>query len=415
VADFDVPAMMKTYLEQPSYPLIEIASNGDIMQSRYHLQGAEVKEQTWVVPLAITYKKNNKISRKNLFLKQQKENIQELAEADWIFPNENAMGYMRWKTSPAQLEKLLEDISALNTREKKSLLYNAEALFSAGELALPQMMAILNVLVDDSDPIIGSSVVATLRELIYLVDETNEQVFSQYVAVKLSPWFERLGVVENSDEAVTVSRLRASVYGLLARYANTKEIQKISLDLAKQYLADPQSIPKNMATHALGNLARYHPDDWFKKMQTMYIENSDASVRGTLRGAMKFKASQDAQKTLNFALSEHVGPANTISMVRNAIAAQDDLSSFYKWLDTHFETLVKKLPAYHLARMPEYISTSCFAKNIDLATKFYANRKDNHEGMSRSSDVALNRANQCVSLKSINQKSFTQYIQSAVK
>ncbi|MCF2948172.1 M1 family metallopeptidase [Paraglaciecola aquimarina] len=138
VADFDVPAMMKTYLEQPSYPLVEFSSNGDISQTRYHLQGADVKEQTWVVPLALTYKKNGKISRKNLFLKQQKSNIQELAEADWIFPNDNAMGYMRWKTTPAQLESLLADISVLNVREKKSLLYNAEALFSAGELALPQ-------------------------------------------------------------------------------------------------------------------------------------------------------------------------------------------------------------------------------------------------------------------------------------
>jgi alanyl aminopeptidase len=189
-----VPEMMKTYLEQPSYPLVEFAANGEISQSRHHLKGAVVKQQTWIVPLTISYKKNGKISRTNLFLNEANTTVSELAEADWIFPNENAMGYMRWKVSAEQLSALLDDISVLNVREKKSFLYNTQALFSAGEIELSQMMAVMNALVDDNEPMIGRAVVSTMSDFLYLVDNNNEAMFGQFVAEKLTSWFERLGV-----------------------------------------------------------------------------------------------------------------------------------------------------------------------------------------------------------------------------
>ena len=186
VADFDVPAMMKTYLEQPSYPLVRFSANGEISQTRYHVKGSAVKEQTWIVPLAISYKKNGKVSRTNLFLNTAKQSVIELAEADWIFPNENAMGYMRWKVSAEQLAALLDDLSVLNVREKKSLLYNTEALFSAGEIELAEMMTVMDALVDDSNPMIGAAVVSTMSDFLYLVDKNNEAIFGRFIAKKLT-------------------------------------------------------------------------------------------------------------------------------------------------------------------------------------------------------------------------------------
>ena len=221
VADFDVPAMMKTYLEQPSYPLVRFSANGEISQTRYHEKGAAVKEQTWIVPLAISYKKNGKVSRINLFLNTAKQSAIELAEADWIFPNENAMGYMRWKVSAEQLAALLDDLSVLNVREKKSLLYNTEALFSAGEIELGEMMTVMDALVDDSNSMIGAAVVSTMSDFLYLVDKDNEAIFGRFIAKKLTPWFERLGVEDKPGDSTDTTRLRGSVYGMISRYANT--------------------------------------------------------------------------------------------------------------------------------------------------------------------------------------------------
>jgi alanyl aminopeptidase len=413
VADFDVPAMMKTYLEQPSYPLVEFAANGEVSQSRYHFIGAEVKEQTWIVPLAISYKKNGKISRTNLFLNSAKTTVSELAEADWIFPNENAMGYMRWKVSAEQLSALLDDMSVLNAREKKSLLYNTEALFSAGEIELGDMMSVMDALVDDKDPMIGRAVVSTLNDFLYLVDKNNEAIFGQFAAKKLTPWFERLGVEDQPNDSTDTTRLRSSVYGILSRYANTQKVEKVSAELANKYLVDPTSVPRSLATRALRNMSRYSNQDWFTKLKDYYVANTDANIRSTVSRAMIFTDEQNITKTLDFALSEHVSPANAITNVYIAINGLDDQTMFYKWLDKNFDALSKKMPAYHIASMPEYFSTSCDADNIKLAEKFYADKKANFEGMARSYDIAIDSAKQCLSLKEANQADFNRYLQVA--
>jgi alanyl aminopeptidase len=413
VADFDVPAMMKTYLEQPSYPLIEFAANGEVSQSRYHLKGAEVEPQTWIVPLAIRYKKNGKVSRTNLFLNEAKTTVSELAEADWIFPNENAMGYMRWKVSTEQLSALLKDMSVLNVREKKSLLFNIEALFSAGEIELGEMMAAMDVLVDDSDPMIGSAVVATMNDFLYLVDMDNEAMFGQFVAKKLTPWFERLGVVDQPDDSTDTTRLRGSVYGMLSRYANTPQVEQVSTELANQYLAEPTSVPRSIATRALRNLARFSEQDWFTKLKDYYVSHSDANTRGTVSRAMIFTNENKIEKTLDFALTEHVSPANTITSVYAAMSGLDDQTMFYAWLEKNFTALSEKMPAYHMARMPEYFSSSCDAGNIKLAEKFFSEKKANFEGMARSYDIAIYSAKQCVSLKEANQANFNRYLKQA--
>jgi alanyl aminopeptidase len=415
VADFDVPAMMKTYLEQPSYPLVEFAANGQVSQSRYHLKGAEVKQQEWIVPLAISYKKNGKISRTNLFLNDTSTVVSELAEADWIFPNENAMGYMRWKVSPEQLTALLNDISALNVRERKSLLYNNQALLLAGEINIAQMMAVLDVLTDDTDPAIGRAVVSAMNTFLYLVDDDNEAMFGEFVAKKLTPWFERLGIEDQPTDSTDTTRLRGSVYGMLSRYANTEEVGKTSADLAAKYLADPTSVPRSIATRALRYMARFSDQDWQTKLEDFYIANSDANIRGTVSRSMVFTDEKNVIKTLDFALSEHVSPANAITNVYAGKSGLDDQKPFYAWLDKNFDALSEKMPAYHIARMPEYFSATCNEDAIKLAETFYADKKANFEGMARSYDIAMYSAKQCVSLKNANQASFNAYLKAATQ
>lgn len=410
VADFDVPALMRTYLEQPAYPLVEFAANGEITQQRYHLQGAQVTAQTWTIPLSISYKKNGKINRTQLFMYDTKMKLAELAEADWVYPNDNALGYMRWQIPSTQLTALLQDINTLNVREKKSLLYNTEALFSAGKIELSQYMAVLNVLADELDPIVGRAVAAALTDLVYLVDNDNKVLFERFVESKLMPWFKRLGVSENSADTADTRLLRNAVYSVLARYTDNKDVNTLSVKLSNDYLNDPSSVPRAIASVALKNVARTGDGSWFDKFKAVYEKNTDANVRGTLGSAMKFSQIAYVQKTLDFALSENVSPADVIRFVAGASDVLDNHDELYKWLSSNFDTLVTKMPAYHVVRLPEYASESCNQHDIDLSKAFYLERKKKIEGLERSFDISIEQSKQCLSLKNANQATFNAYL-----
>ncbi|WP_339769609.1 M1 family metallopeptidase [uncultured Paraglaciecola sp.] len=413
VADFDVPAMMKTYLEQPGYPLVTFANNGDVLQSRYHLAGAKVTPQAWVVPLAITFKKNGKIQRTTLFLDKAKINISDLAQAQWIYPNDNAMGYMRWQIPASQMSALLSDANTLNAREKKSLLYNSDALLNADKISLSQHMAVLDALAKDSDPVVARSMVAALNDLTYLVDDSNKALFARFISAKLSPWFVRLGVVEKEGDSNDVSRLRNDVFGMLGRYAQTPEVAIQSKRITEKFLKDDTSTGRAIAGNAMRSLAVSGDQSWFERYQTAYFATTDANTQNAIRYGMLFSEPQTMRKVLDMSLNKDVSPANVLRFLSTASAAREDKDVLYQWLNENMEKVTAKMPAYHIARMPEYVSASCSAHNIALARDFYQQHMDKYDGMARSYDVAQDESEQCAQLKEANQGTFNQYLQGA--
>jgi alanyl aminopeptidase len=413
VSDIDVPAMMKTYLEQAGYPLIEFAENGKVTQTRYHLAGAKVKEQVWTVPLPITYKANGKLERTLIFLDDQETLVSALAEADWIYPNANAMGYFRWKVPGKKLFALLEDLDQLNNREKNNILNNSNALLLAGELTMADHMSVLNALAEDDEPQIARTVMRSLGSLTYLVDDNNEADFTAFVEAKLIPWFERLGVEPVGNEPDDVIRLRQTVFGFLGQYSSNQEVLQTSEKLAEEFIKDSSTVPRSIAAGALRAIAKNGSTEWFGRIQKAYESNTDGNVRNTLLAGMRFPQEENVKALLDFALDDSVNPANVIRVVGTAAAANNDQTAFYEWLEANFDKLSKKMPSFHLSRMPEFVSGSCFNSNIALAKAFYADRMSKFDGMQRSFDVAMASAKQCVELKKRNQTTFNQFLSNA--
>ncbi|MEC7823906.1 MAG: M1 family metallopeptidase, partial [Pseudomonadota bacterium] len=212
VSDFNLSAMMKAYLEQPGYPLIEVASDGSVSQQRYHYAGAKVDAQNWAVPLNISYKKDGKISREIVFVDKSSTRLPQLAEADWVFPNDNATGYFRWSIPESQLDNLLADLNVLNNREKKNVLYNMQALLNGGKVGIDSVMKVLNALAQDDDPVVIRASVGTLSEFLYLVNDDNEEAFAKLLNDKYMPLLDKLTLTQGDNDEESVIRLRNQLY-----------------------------------------------------------------------------------------------------------------------------------------------------------------------------------------------------------
>lgn len=413
VSDFNLSVMMKAYLEQPGYPLLKIETDGTITQQRYHFAGAEVKAQTWAVPLNISYKKNGKIHRKVIFVDDKITKVAELAEADWVFPNDNATGYFRWEIPQAQMSSLLSDLSTLNNREKKNVLYNMQALLTAGEAGIDDVMQVLNAMAADEDTVVIRSAVSIIGDFLYLVNDDNEAAFAKLLTENFLPLLDKLTLTQGEDDDTSTIQLRNSLYSLLGSHADSDSLKVKSEKIAKQFIADTSSIPTGIAGTAIRVATKDAGADMYNALLTAFRANDLPNIKRTLLFSMRFEDPALVEKMLDLALSDDITPANAIYMVGIAGSILDDKTLFYTWLNKNLDGLVAKIPAYHLARMPEFVSSACDEDSLAKAITFYGPIKEKYEGMSRSYEKMMDGVNQCLRLKNTYQAKFDAYLASA--
>ena len=410
VSDINLSAMMKAYLEQPAYPLISIDDNGTITQERFHYAGATVEAQTWAVPLKLTYKVNGKIKQEVVFIDKAKTTLPQLAEADWVFPNDNATGYFRWAISAKQMGNLLNDLNVLNNREKKNVLYNMQALLNAGKVSIDSIMPVLTALAKDNDPVVKRAAVGVLGEFDYLINDDNRANYAALLNQEYLPLLNELTLEQTSGEAESVISLRNQLYSLLGNRANNEALIKKSELIAKQYIKDSSAVPAGIAGIAIGITTKYGEEDLYDTLVAAFKEAQLPNVKRTLLYSMRYTDEATANKMLDLALTDDITPANTLYMLVRVSRNLELKTALYKWLDKNLDALIAKMPDYHVSRMPEFVSTSCSAENLDMAKAFYEPTKDKYEGMARSFDIMLDESNQCLRLKATYQEDFNKFL-----
>lgn len=416
VSEFNLSAMMKAYLEQPGYPLIHIGANGAVKQTRFHFAGATVDEQAWAIPLKLTYEVNGKIKSDVVFIDNKTTSLPQLAEAKWVYPNDNATGYFRWSVEGAQLDALLSNIDVLNKREKKNVLYNYQALLNADKTGIDSVIKVLNTLAEDSDHEVVRAAVSVLSEFDYLVNDNNKAKFAALLKQNYSPLLEKLTLVQGDNDQTATIRLRDQLFEMLGMYADDAELVTKSKAIANQYIKDSSSVPSGIAGTAIA-IATKHSEvkdnsAWFDKLTAAFDKAQLPNVKSTLIYSMHFSDKASVFKMLDLALTDKITPANTMYMVVRVARNLDDHTLLYEWLAKNQQALIEKMPDYHVSRMPEFVSRTCSTQNLEMANTFYAPIKDAHQGMARSVDIMNDESQQCLRLKAAFQQDFDAFLNS---
>jgi alanyl aminopeptidase len=235
----DVGKVLSTFIEQSSYPLIEVNLSGntlELSQSRFVFAGSKAPTQQWVVPVSIKYGKGDKQVTETVLLNKKTKLFKLKFAPDWIYPDADAMGYYRWLLDNDQLANLLANAKLnLTDRERKALLSSADALLEAGFITAGELLEILGEFVDDAHPQIVSSALSYLQvQKKTFIDESNEDGWARFMTSKARSAIDKYGVTAKEGESVAVSKLRPDLISLLAFEGKDKmviaEAKKASVD-----------------------------------------------------------------------------------------------------------------------------------------------------------------------------------------
>ena len=98
-AEFDLAGGMASFIDQPGVPLVTVTELGggryQFSQSRIVTGGAEI-EQSWIIPLSYRYASGESVRTASLVIDEASEVVDLDADVDWILPNADERGYIRW-------------------------------------------------------------------------------------------------------------------------------------------------------------------------------------------------------------------------------------------------------------------------------------------------------------------------------
>jgi len=215
-ADEPIVAMMKSWVEQPGYPVIAAKRVGNsltVVQERFTYLDAKDQDQKWIVPLLIWTLTSTGQQSESKYLLSSQETTLALAEDVDIFKlNFGQTGFYRVKYDSAEWEKLggAIDDKILPGPDRYGLQEDLFALVRRGDLPASDYFGFISRFYANEDhhlPLRG--ILKNLSLLHTVLEGPTQQRCNKTGRAFTENILERVGLEPASDEPLAVSSLRS--------------------------------------------------------------------------------------------------------------------------------------------------------------------------------------------------------------
>jgi aminopeptidase N/puromycin-sensitive aminopeptidase len=412
-----VDTIMPTYVMQPGVPVISLSGKCQagstalqVEQQRFYLsspstpapEGASARPaQQWQIPVCI---KTVHAQGPACFLVTEKKQAISLKGCpEWFLANHDAKGYYRVSyDDPRNLLKTAEAAAReLNVAERIALVEDAWAMTRVGKypvgvfLQAVQAMRsererrVIEFLADHMD-YIGDS----------LVPPDKQTEYRAFVQAQFGPLAKELGWKASATDTDDKKALRASLLGILGGAGDPSAIAA-AREMVQQLLQRPSSVEGTVAGPAL----------------TVAAENGDASLYDQLSGT--------SGNAYLFTLAAFRQPAlikRTLDLVDQGKVRQQDYARFFPallagpgreiawdYLKAHWDDLAEKVTSFGGRGAVSALGSSCSESMRDDVKKFFVDHRA--PGAERALQQSLERMNNCIEFKQLQQKNMQQWLE----
>ena len=359
VADSDVLAIMKSFVNQAGIPFLEIKPLGGqtirITQKRYALYGAELQgNPLWTVPVAIKYFDGETIRIQKVLLQKKSQTFQLDHPVAWLYPNADEKGYYRWTLPPEQMDELADQVSELGIRNRIGFIRNLESLFSAGAIPADSYLEIIASFSTDASPEVRQTVVGQLSDFpVGMIPPDLDDAYGAFLFTVFSPMLEKVGIERVDGEHALTEQLRSGLISGLGWRCKDPEILALAKDKATAYMADPYSVDPSLAQLFLRLAAMNGAAELFNAYAERYEASSIPIEKAHyLNGLSGFRDPELMKKALDYSISDAVPPHQFGSIPYNLTDSDQNRRLVLDWLEAHYPAIQKKIPEQTLSYLP---------------------------------------------------------------
>jgi len=407
----NVSAVLRTFVEQPSYPLVDVEASADgavrLRQSRYVAAGVELPALTWRVPMELVWGDDAGTHRRIVLLEGPTAEVRLPVDGRlaWILPDGGARGYYRWRLPDAALEALFAHAGdALSTLERARLLDDLAALLEADAIDGGTYVRRVAEFVADPAPEVAAS---ALRQVGSLAPPfQDDPAFAGFVRAALAPVAAR-ALSQPEAETPAEADLREIAFRMLGFLGRSEDAIRRGREVTNRFLADPASADPTISETAL-YLAAYNGDEaLWTRFREAYEATEDPQLATRLPAALAaFDDDALVARALDYAFTDHVAPSNRAAVLFIAgVSGDEGKLRLADWLFAHWDDLSSSIPPYLLAESPRLFDGGCSAELKRRVTGFWEPKLTTQPQFGRALQRTVEQIDACLSLREREEES----------
>jgi len=344
VAHKPVDAMMKTWIDQVGYPVVDVKRNNSkvsLTQRRFLSDGSISSKNRWAIPIHI--EEGNHES--SILMKSQKS-VVSLKNTDSNFIiNSGRYGFYRVQYDDNSLTNLslLIDEKILNHVDRWSLQNDLFSQCVSGTKQVQEYLDFTTSYHDEDDYITLHNLAQNLYHLYKL---TRKEKFSDeirtYTAQFLGTIFDRLGWDSQKNEKHTDALLRSFVITALGKLGD-KEILNEARKRFNKFLKNKNSLAADLQEPVFVLMAWQGDKKTYNKLLSLYKKSAlqEEKIR-FLMAMCNFKQKNLLLKTLALSLTPEVRSQNIRVPIMGVSANIYGSDILWPWLKNHWKKFVRR-------------------------------------------------------------------------
>ena len=344
VARKPVGAMMKTWIDQVGYPVVDVKRNNSklsLTQRRFLSDGSRASKNRWAIPIHI-----EEGNHQNSILLKSRSSTVSLKNKDSNFIiNSGRYGFYRVQYDDHSLANLslLIDEKILNHVDRWGLQNDLFSECISGTKQLQEYLDFTTSYHDEDDYITLLNLAQNLYSIYKLT--TKERFTDEirtYAAQFLGSIFDRLGWDSRKNEKHTDALLRSFVITTLGKLGD-EEILAESRKRFNKFLKNKNSLDADLQQPVFILMAWQGDKKTYNKLLSLYRKSTLQEEKIRFLVAMcNFKQKNLLLKTLNLSLTSEVRSQNIRVPIMGVSANIHGSTVLWPWLKSHWKKLVRK-------------------------------------------------------------------------
>jgi len=366
-----VREVMATWTEKMGFPVVTISResiNKDkqvlkLSQKKFCVGYRDREENTWRVPVNISYLKSNGTEDTINSLMADPEFLiyvdNGTENTKWVKLNYGQRDFYRVKYSEAMMKDLIEGIKdrSLPAVDRLGLQNDLFNLVCGGYSTTVEYISLLKAYVDETDPVVWTDILMNIRKLVKLFELTDVyEQFKAFVISLLSPLSARIGPEPQESDSHSTRTLRNSVYSLLGLIGDLCTMKRCA-NLFTKLVNNGTVIHPDIRSAVYSTVSSHGNMITFEQLKNLYMGTDVADERVRLLVALgKCRDDEVRSKALEFSISDAVRTQDSVIAISGFFGSNEGRKAAWSFIKQNWGVVIKRSSGGHqVSRLVEVI------------------------------------------------------------